>query len=125
MPDDTPENVDLRFLAEQQARILGELAEMREQTKLIPQIAASVSELQRDVSELRITLAATRAVVGVIKETLEKVHETQQPLAALCHQLQTAPSPTGRIPFSGGKLRSRSAVGPRSLRKAKAPSLQR
>jgi hypothetical protein len=71
MPDDTPENIDLRFLAEQQSRILGELAERREQTKLIPQIVLSVSELQ-------IALAATRADVGVVKETVEDISERLQ-----------------------------------------------
>ena len=75
MPDET---VDLRFLAEQRSRILAEFGEMRGQTQLIPQIAGAVSELQRDVSELQIALAATHADVSVIKETVEKIHETQQ-----------------------------------------------
>ena len=44
--------------------MLGELAEMREQTQLIPQIAGDVSELEREVSDLQINLAATRADIG-------------------------------------------------------------
>ena len=51
---DEPENMTL----------IGELAEMREQTQLIPQIAGDVSELEREVSDLQITLAATRADIG-------------------------------------------------------------
>ncbi|MFY9876772.1 MAG: hypothetical protein WB610_05430 [Rhodomicrobium sp.] len=71
---DEPENMTLILLREirgeqerlaaQLARVLGELAEMREQTQLIPQIAGDVSELEREVSDLQITLAATRADIG-------------------------------------------------------------
>ncbi len=76
MPDEIPENVDLGFLAKQNARILEELSEarsergeMREQIKLIPQIA-------KDVSELQIALAATRTDIGVIKADVEDIKET-------------------------------------------------
>jgi hypothetical protein len=65
------ENIDLRFLAEQGKQILAELKDMREQTKLIPQLAA-------DVSELQIALAATRTDIGVIKEAAETISEVQK-----------------------------------------------
>jgi predicted nucleic acid-binding Zn-ribbon protein len=78
MPDEIPENIDLRFLAQQQQRLLAEFGEMRaeltgmrEQTKLIPQI-------QRDVSELQIALAATRTDVGIIKQGVEDLSERMQ-----------------------------------------------
>jgi uncharacterized protein Yka (UPF0111/DUF47 family) len=71
---DEPENTTIILLREirgeqerlaaQLARVLGELAEMREQTQLIPQIAGDVSELEREVSDLQINLAATRADIG-------------------------------------------------------------
>jgi C4-dicarboxylate-specific signal transduction histidine kinase len=62
--EEIPENVDLRFLAEQLKRVL-------EQTKLIP-------KLVKDVSELQVAVAATRADLGRTNEHLEKISETQQ-----------------------------------------------
>jgi hypothetical protein len=64
------ESVDLNFLARQGKQILTELAQMREQTKLIPKLAA-------DVSELQVTVAAIRADQGRTNELLEQVHKTQ------------------------------------------------
>jgi hypothetical protein len=57
---DEPENLTLKMLRE-----------IREQTKLIPQLV-------KDVSELQITIAAMRADQTRANELLEKVHETQQ-----------------------------------------------
>ena len=71
MPD-----VDLNFLAEQLARVLVELREMRGQTVQIPEMHADISSLRRDVSELQIAIAATRADVGVIKADVEDIKET-------------------------------------------------
>jgi hypothetical protein len=76
--DEIPENIDLRFVARQNVRILDELAEMREQTGHIPALRADVSELRADVSELQHAMAATRADLAVVKGTVEKVYETQQ-----------------------------------------------
>jgi hypothetical protein len=66
-----PETIDLRFIAKQNTRILSELAEMREQTKHIPTLRADVSELQHAV-------AATRADLAIVKDTVEKIYETHQ-----------------------------------------------
>lgn len=71
MPD-----VDLNFLAEQLARVLVELREMRGQTVQIPEMHADISSLRRDVSELQIAIAATRADIGVIKGDVEDIKET-------------------------------------------------
>jgi phosphoenolpyruvate-protein kinase (PTS system EI component) len=73
-----PESIDLRFIARQNARILGELAEMREQTNHIPALRADVSDLRADVSELQHAMAATRADLAIVKDTVEKILETQQ-----------------------------------------------
>jgi chromosome segregation ATPase len=73
-----PEDIDLRFVARQNVRILGELAVMREQTKHVPTLQADVSELKADVSELRHAIAATRTDLAIVKDTVEKIYETQQ-----------------------------------------------
>jgi hypothetical protein len=65
------DEIDLSFLAEQGKRILAELQDMREQTKLIPQLAKDVSELQVAVAALSVDLKGT-------KKTVEQIHETQQ-----------------------------------------------
>jgi hypothetical protein len=66
--EEIPENVDLRFLAKQQTRILGVLADMR-----------------RDMSELQVTVSTMRADQGRASETLEHhselletIRDTQQ-----------------------------------------------
>jgi hypothetical protein len=51
--DEIPDNVDLRFLTTQNARILRELGEMRELTKPIPQMGKDLSELQMTVAAMR------------------------------------------------------------------------
>jgi chromosome segregation ATPase len=61
MADEIPENVDLRFLAAQNVRILCELGEMREQTSLIPQ-------MRNDIAELQIGQAALSADLKIVKE---------------------------------------------------------
>jgi hypothetical protein len=66
---DEPEKIDLNFLARQGKQILAELAEMREQTKLVPQIVVAVSELG-------IAIAATRADLGIVKQDVEDIKET-------------------------------------------------
>ena len=65
------ENIDLNFLAEQGKQILAELRDMREQTKLIPQLTKDVSELQVAVAALSVDLKGT-------KEIVEQIHKTQQ-----------------------------------------------
>ena len=74
---DEPENLTLALLREIRSEMregfekaFSELADVRAQTKLIPQLA-------KDVSELQVALAATRADVGIIKETVEKIGEIQ------------------------------------------------
>ena len=71
MPD-----VDLNFLAEQMARVLAELREMRGQTAQIPEMRSDLGVLKGDVSELQIAVAATRADIGVIKGDVEDIKET-------------------------------------------------
>jgi hypothetical protein len=92
--EEIPENIDLRFVARQNARILGELAEMREQTKHIP-------ALQADVSELQHAMAATRADLAIVKDTVEKIYETQQNhgarLNAIDGRLAIIEKPTGLV----------------------------
>jgi hypothetical protein len=80
--EEIPDNIDFRFLASQNARILAEnsrifrelgeirseLGAMREQTKHIPQIRADVSGLQH-------AMAATRADFVIVKESVEEITE--------------------------------------------------
>jgi hypothetical protein len=82
---DEPENLTLRLLQEIRgemregfekafgdlAELRGELNDVREQTKLIPQFA-------KDVSDLQVSVAAIRADQTPADELLEQVHETQQ-----------------------------------------------
>ena len=58
MPDET---VDLRFLAEQQARVLGELGEMREQTAQIPEMRAEQERLALLVGKVADAVTAVAA----------------------------------------------------------------
>jgi len=69
--EDIPDNIDLRFIARQNTRILRELAEVREQTAHIPQLRADVTELQH-------AMAATRADIAIIKDTVEDIKETSR-----------------------------------------------
>ena len=52
-------------------KVFDDLAELREHTKPIPQLA-------KDVSELQVAVAAIRADQGRANELLEKISETQQ-----------------------------------------------
>jgi hypothetical protein len=76
--EEIPENLDLRFLAAQIARVLRELGGMREemtdmrvQTQHIPQIRAGIAELQ-------VEFAAMRTDQGRAGKLLEGIHETQR-----------------------------------------------
>jgi DNA repair ATPase RecN len=64
--DELPDNIDLRFLAKQNARILRELGEMREQTQNIPQMRADISEIQIAVAAISTDLKAVKADVAGI-----------------------------------------------------------
>jgi hypothetical protein len=72
---DEPENLTLTLLREMRAEMregfekaFGELAELR----------GEMLGMRADVSELQIAMAATRADIGIIKEAVEKISETQQ-----------------------------------------------
>jgi chromosome segregation ATPase len=69
------ENIDLRFLAEQGKQILAELAEARVERKAMREefagMRSDISDLQHEVSAMRVDQRRTN-------EVLEKVHETQQ-----------------------------------------------
>ena len=90
------ETVDLRFLAEQGKKILAELGEMREQTKLVPQIVVAVSELG-------IAIAATRADLGIVKETVEDISERLQTVAG---RLNTVDARLARIEKHTGLVKA-------------------
>ena len=79
MADDTPENADLRFLAEQQARILRELGEMRGQTAQIP--------------ELKIAHAATRTNTGIVKQGVEDISERLQTVEGRLNTIDSRAGP--------------------------------
>jgi hypothetical protein len=78
-----PENLDLRFIAVQNMRILrelgdmrdevtetrGQMIEMRQQTQHIPQIRA-------DIAELQIGQAALSADLKIVKRNVEDLKET-------------------------------------------------
>jgi chromosome segregation ATPase len=68
--DDIPDNVDLRFLATQNARILRELGELRELAKPIPQMS-------KDLSELQMTVTTMRADQGPANEQLDRIEDAQ------------------------------------------------
>ncbi len=75
---DEPKDHTLHLLREIRAevregctKVFDDLAELCEQTKLIPQLA-------KDVSELQVAVASMRADQGRANELLEKVHETQK-----------------------------------------------
>jgi DNA-directed RNA polymerase alpha subunit len=80
-----PESIDLRFIANQTARILcentrifRELAEMREEFAGMGEQTKHIPALQADVSELQLSMAATRADLAIVKATVEKIYESQQ-----------------------------------------------
>jgi len=82
---DEPENHTLHLLREIRSetregftKVFDDLAELREQTRLIPQLVKDVSELQSSVSELQHEVGAMRVDQGRTNELLEKVHKTPQ-----------------------------------------------
>ena len=75
---DEPENLTLKMLREMRSEMregfekaFGELAELREQTKPIPQLVKDVADLQHEVAAMRIDQRRTN-------ELLEQVHEIQK-----------------------------------------------
>ena len=89
---DIPENVDLRFLAEQQARVLAELlearaerVEMRKQTAEIPELRAEqhalaglLGKVADAVTEIARTQEHQSKVLAHHSDILEKLLATQQ-----------------------------------------------
>jgi chromosome segregation ATPase len=75
MADESPENVDLRFLAAQNARILRELGEIREQTSLIPHMRKDIAELQVGQAALSSDLKIVKEDVAALKEDVAALKE--------------------------------------------------
>ncbi len=76
MPDEIPENVDFHFLAAQNARILREMGEMREQTSLIPQMRRDIAELQVGQAAISVDLKAVKKDVEDLKKDVADLKET-------------------------------------------------
>lgn len=75
---DEPENLTIRLLQEIRAEMkegfekaFGDLADMREHTKLIPKVRADILELQHEVASMRVDQGRTN-------ELLEQILKTQQ-----------------------------------------------
>ncbi len=66
-----PENVDLRFLAEQQARILAELAEARAER-------AEMRKQTAEIPELRAEQHALAGLLGKVADAVTEVARTQE-----------------------------------------------
>jgi hypothetical protein len=88
--EEIPENLDLRFLAAQNVRILRELGEMRGQmtdmggqiTDMRGQITnvqtQQIPQIRADIAELQVEFAAMRVDQGRAGKLLEEIHETQR-----------------------------------------------
>jgi hypothetical protein len=76
--EEIPENIDLRFIARQQARILAKLAEMRGDFAGVREHTQRVPPLRADDSEPQHAMAATRADPAIVKDTVENIYESQQ-----------------------------------------------
>jgi hypothetical protein len=83
--EEIPENLDLRFLAEQSVRILRELGSVRERMATVEQHVAGIDEqtqhiphIRADIAELQIEFAAMRVDQGRAGKLLEEIYETQR-----------------------------------------------
>jgi len=98
--EEIPEKVDLTFLAKQGKQVLAELRDMRadnqERDKKLDKIA-------NDVSELQITMAATHADIGVIKQGVEDQSERLQTVEG---RLNTVDSRLARIEKHTGLVKA-------------------
>ena len=68
MTDILPENIDLKFLAEQQARILSELARLR--TEQNAQMRQELAQVHNGQNEIAAEVAALGGNMRDVKETL-------------------------------------------------------
>jgi len=73
--EETPDNIDLRFLAAQIGKVLDGQRELRDGQR---EMRTELHETKAVVAELQIALAATRVDVAAIKADVEGIRETQQ-----------------------------------------------
>jgi septal ring factor EnvC (AmiA/AmiB activator) len=87
-----PENHTLALLREMRAenaafrkevnqrfeKLEADIAEIKAQTKHIPQMRADIAELQMSVAAMQVSVAAIRTEQGPTSSLVEKIHATQQ-----------------------------------------------
>jgi hypothetical protein len=81
--EEIPENLDLRFLAVQIARVLREVGDMRGQIadmrgQMTDMQTQQIPQIRVDIAELQVEFAAMRADQGRAGKLLEEIHETQR-----------------------------------------------
>jgi hypothetical protein len=76
--EEIPENLDLRFLAEQNVRILRELGGVRERMTTVEEQTQHIPQIRANIAELQIEFAAMRTDQGRAGKLLEEIHETQR-----------------------------------------------
>jgi len=76
--EEIPENLDLRFLAEQNVRILRELGGVRERMTAVEEQTQHIPQIRAGIAELQVGFAAMRADQGRTGKLIEEIHETQR-----------------------------------------------
>jgi len=87
--EEIPENVDLRFVAAQLKRVLDNQKDAAQRFDATDRRFDGVAQrfdgvdrrldgVDRRLSEMEVAMAATRTDLAIVKDTVEKVYETQQ-----------------------------------------------